>query len=311
VSDNLRETRAPGHGALVYSGQEDFAAAAADFLGAGRAARAEMFIAATDENLAAFSSLIDGYGEHVKLTELARQGADPGRIFGQIRMFADRHPGRPVRCWQDVGWPGRSEDEIAEAFRYEALFGRAFAGSATMILCSYDLRAANDTASDVELVHSSVLRGGSWRPCHHAGATPHDAWTGPALRSPPGDAVQLTFREDQAYVRRFAVAWARGAGLAASRVADLMIAAGELTANTLVHTEGPGTFAIWVAEDQLVFQVSDTGCIADPLAGTFRPAPTAPGSRRGLWLVHQIGDLVQTRTGQAGTTTRVHMHLRD
>ena len=29
----------------------------------------------------------------------------------------------------------------------------------------------------------------------------------------------------------------------------------------------------------------------------------------GLWLVNQVCDLVQARTGQAGTTTRLHMRL--
>jgi hypothetical protein len=30
----------------------------------------------------------------------------------------------------------------------------------------------------------------------------------------------------------------------------------------------------------------------------------------GLWVVNQVCDLVQARTGRAGTTTRLHMRLR-
>jgi hypothetical protein len=49
--------------------------------------------------------------------------------------------------------------------------------------------------------------------------------------------------------------------------------------------------------------------ITDRLAGTLRPDPSAPGTRRGLWLVHQVSDLVQVRSGPAGTTIRVHLRL--
>ncbi len=46
--------------------------------------------------------------------------------------------------------------------------------------------------------------------------------------------------------------------------------------------------------------------IADPLAGRQRPAPDAPGGH-GLWLVNQICDLVELRSGPAGTSIRMHM----
>ena len=51
-------------------------------------------------------------------------------------------------------------------------------------------------------------------------------------------------------------------------------------------------------------QVSDSGRIRDPLAGRVRPEPDARGGR-GLWLVNQLCDLVQIRTGSSGTTVRV------
>jgi hypothetical protein len=66
---------------------------------------------------------------------------------------------------------------------------------------------------------------------------------------------------------------------------------------------------MWVTGGEVICQVEDTGQITDVLAGTARPDPVTPGGRRGLWVVHQVCDLAQIRTGPAGTTIRVHMRL--
>jgi len=53
--------------------------------------------------------------------------------------------------------------------------------------------------------------------------------------------------------------------------------------------------------------VQDYGWITDPLAGQQRQPADEPG--HGLWVVNQVCDLVEVRTGQAGTTVRLHMRL--
>jgi hypothetical protein len=45
------------------------------------------------------------------------------------------------------------------------------------------------------------------------------------------------------------------------------------------------------------------------IRATARPDRAAPGGGRGLWVVHQVCDLAQIRSGPAGTTIRVHMRL--
>jgi len=72
------------------------------------------------------------------------------------------------------------------------------------------------------------------------------------------------------------------------------------------HTGGRGTLHIWHTAEEILCQVDDQGQIADPLAGRLRPAPDAPGGH-GLWLVNQICDLVELRSGPAGTSIRMHM----
>jgi anti-sigma regulatory factor (Ser/Thr protein kinase) len=117
----------------------------------------------------------------------------------------------------------------------------------------------------------------------------------------------LQYRANLAEVRTFAARRALRAGLPPRRANDLVIAVSELAANTFVHASGPGTLTMWVTDDEVICQVQDQGQITDPQAGMVRPASDAPGGGRGLWLVHQVCDQVEIRTGQAGTTVRVHM----
>ena len=130
------------------------------------------------------------------------------------------------------------------------------------------------------------------------------------LSDPPAGAEVLRYRADLARVRSFAAAWAARAGLPPHRVGDLVIAVGELAANTLAHTNEPGQLTLWATGSEVICQVHDIGEITDPLAGKLCPDPGDPAGGRGLWVVHQLCDLVEIRTGPAGTTTRVHLQLR-
>jgi anti-sigma regulatory factor (Ser/Thr protein kinase) len=91
-------------------------------------------------------------------------------------------------------------------------------------------------------------------------------------------------------------------------VLDLVLAVGEIASNTFVHTDAGGTLTIWTAGNELVCQVQDSGHIDDPLAGRRRPGPGA-GNGHGLWLVHQVCDLVELRSGPGETVIRLHMRL--
>ena len=126
----------------------------------------------------------------------------------------------------------------------------------------------------------------------------------------PSSAATRAYREDQAGLRGFAAEQARMRGLGESRVLDLMIAVGELGGNTLRHTSGAGTLALWATDDEIICQIQDGGWIKDPLAGKTCPDPGALGGGRGLWIVHQLCDQVEMRSGPSGTTFRLHLRLR-
>ena len=124
----------------------------------------------------------------------------------------------------------------------------------------------------------------------------------------PDGAATLAYGAELGLLRAHVARQASTMGLAPDRVLDLVLAVGELASNTVRHTDAGGVLAIWSAGNELLCQVQDTGHISDPLAGRRRPAADAGGGH-GLWVVHQVCDLVELRSGPGGTVIRMHMHL--
>ena len=140
-------------------------------------------------------------------------------------------------------------------------------------------------------------------------SSPPGPWAGQPLSAPPAGSAVHRYRANLSGVREFTAAWGQRAGLRPRQVSNLVMAVAELSANTLRHTTGPGTLTMWATHEEVFCQVQDEGQITDALAGSVRPAPHSPGGGRGLWLVRQVVDGVEIRTGPAGTTVRVHMRL--
>ena len=82
----------------------------------------------------------------------------------------------------------------------------------------------------------------------------------------------------------------------------------EAATNTLQHAGGDGELRLWRHDGYFVCEVHDHGRILDPLAGRLPIAIDEP-SGRGLWLIHQLCDLVQIRSSAAGSVVRVHMSI--
>ncbi|MGE5133487.1 MAG: anti-sigma factor RsbA family regulatory protein [Gemmatimonadota bacterium] len=298
------------HGLFFYRAPAEFIAAVLGFVQDGVAAGEAVLVAATGPDLVRLRAQLDGQSEHVTWADMSGTGINPRRITAAMRAFAEDHPGRPLRYVQEPAWPTRAPAELCEVIRHEALVNLALAGLPASILCGYDTRLPAATLASAERVHPLLAEHGQWRPSPpYTPAVPIPPDCDQPLGLPPAAAAVLAYREDQVTVRRFAAEQAELAGLPGDRVMDLVIAIGELAGNTLAHTRGPGTLAVWTTGGELVCQLHDSGEIADPLAGSRRPDPAAPGGGRGLWVVHQLCDLVETRSGPAGTTTRLHMRL--
>jgi anti-sigma regulatory factor (Ser/Thr protein kinase) len=131
------------------------------------------------------------------------------------------------------------------------------------------------------------------------------------LAPPPRAAAEMPFAlERLGELRHFVDEQARELGLGLARVEDLVLAANELAANSLRHGGGKGVLRIWRAGGAVVCEVDDEGRIDQPLVGRQRPrADQVRG--RGLWLANQVCDLVQVRSGAAGSTVRLRMSVAE
>jgi anti-sigma regulatory factor (Ser/Thr protein kinase) len=218
--------------------------------------------------------------------------------------------GPPLRYVSEPFWAGRSDAERAEAARHEALVESALAGAAATVLCVYDSGGLDpDAVACAERMHPVVIAGGEPRAStRYAGDGVLPPQCDRPLAPPPPGATRLSYRDDLRAVRDTVTACAAAAGLAPGRATDLTLAVSEVAANTLRHTQGRGTLLIWTEGDEIVCQVNDSGQIADPLAGRGRAA--AESFRHGgLWVVNQVCDLVELRSGPEGTTVRMHVRI--
>lgn len=103
---------------------------------------------------------------------------------------------------------------------------------------------------------------------------------------------------------------ARHAGLAGTRLLDLVLAVNEAAANVLEHAGGVGTVAIWHDRDSVVVDITDA-------RGRLTPLPTSPSrpdgdARRGfgLWLMAQLCDHFAIHQGEGRSRVRLQMSLR-
>jgi anti-sigma regulatory factor (Ser/Thr protein kinase) len=138
------------------------------------------------------------------------------------------------------------------------------------------------------------------------------AWPDPLageLRTRPADVSEFRFEIDALHeLRGFVARAAAGAGLSDERAEDLILAASEVAANSIVHGGGSGRAHAWSERGALHFESRDGGRIADPLVGRTRPTPTQ-SKGRGLWMANQLCDLVQIRSSEDGTVVRLRVEL--
>jgi anti-sigma regulatory factor (Ser/Thr protein kinase) len=297
------------HLALFYRGPADYLSALQGFVQSGLA-RAEPVLVAVPQRKVSWLRRELPRAERVTFADMTELGRNPARIIPSVSAFVGSHAQQRVRYIGEPVWPERSADELREACRHEALMNLAFVGVAATLLCPYDLAELPESViTSAACTHPALIRDGREQPSASyldPPAIPADC--NRPFPTPPADAEILRYDRDLRPVRAMVTEGARRAGLSADRATDLVIAVSEVAANTLRHTEAGGTVQLWPTTEELICQVSDTGMIADPLAGRRIPADDMPGGK-GLWLVNQICDLVEVRTSPAGTTIRLHMRL--
>jgi anti-sigma regulatory factor (Ser/Thr protein kinase) len=300
------------HEMLLYAdGDQGFLQGTLEVVERALAREAGVLVAVGEPRAAALGEALGDGAEQVLFANMAELGRNPARIIPMWREFVRQHArgdGRALGIGEPV-WPGRSVAEIGECERHEALLNLAFGeGPGWHLLCPYDLDGLEDTVIEAaRLTHPRLAWDGA---SHHNGAyvggrEPALAFAGD-LPSPSAPIMQLTFATGNlAELRRVTSRWGEMHALGVQRTEELVLAVDELATNSIRHGGGCGTLRCWREQDTLLCEVSDAGRIEEPLVGRSHPS-LAADSGRGVWLVNQLCDLVQIRSGVDGSVVRVH-----
>jgi anti-sigma regulatory factor (Ser/Thr protein kinase) len=300
-----------GHTAFFYRGVDEYVGAIASFVRAGLAAGEPALVAVPQPKTQLLQAAV-GETDRVTFVDMADLGRNPARIIPRIRSFAYTHRGRPTRVVDEPIWPGRSPEEIGEVLLHESLFERGVLGSVMSILCPYDASGLDPAAlAEAERSHAHLVDGGGRRASQVFDANLALERFGTPLPSAPEHASAMMFDHgDLARLRHFVEEGATRAGLDSARLADLTLAVSEVATNALVHSGTSGLIRQWsdAHAREVICDLCDAGHIVEPLVGRFGPYPVAEQSW-GLWMVNQVCDLVELRSGEWGTNVRLHMRL--
>ena len=121
----------------------------------------------------------------------------------------------------------------------------------------------------------------------------------------PLHAERLDFGLDDLHdVRAMVATGATAGGLGRGRAGDLVAAASEPAANSVLHGGGHGLATVWHEGGAVFVEVADAGTIVDPMAGKVRPDPAAEFGR-GLYIADQLCDKVTIDSSPVGTRIRL------
>ena len=301
------------HDALFYATDDEYVAGVLGFVREGLARDEPVLVSVPGWNLDLLrDALTSDEAARVRLRDMTVAGRNPGRIIGSVlTAFVAEHPGTRVRIVGEPIWAGRTDEEYPACAEHEALINVALGPLPAYIQCPYDTsKLPSSVLTDATRTHPTLAAGGA-------------RWTSPTYADPAMVAASFDVGlsptpSDAEFVVIGPETGARGArvlvheaglmyGLDGERLAEVRQVAQELAVNTLTHSPGRGLLEVWTADDHLVLQVQDGGRITDPLVGRRRPEP--PNVGHGLFVVHQLADLVRIHRESSGTTVRAYFRL--
>jgi anti-sigma regulatory factor (Ser/Thr protein kinase) len=311
VSQQVADISAEGfrHVALLAGSQEQYLAEVTGFVSAALARGEPVLVAVPAFRAGPLRRMLGADAGRVAWADMGEVGRNPARIIPALTAFARDHAGTPVSVVGECTWPGRTGPELTEAIKQEALANLAFRDIPVTALCPFDQTGLPPGVSALAgQVHPLLAEHGTLCPSPaYLGADRIPRPCRQPLPDPPADAEALHYQRDMQPVRALTSRRADLCGLPADRTDNLTLAVSELAANTVRHSPDGGTLRIWHTPAELVCQITDQGWIEDPLAG--RRPPVSDQGGQGLWLVNEVCDLVQRRSGPSGTTIRLHMSL--
>jgi anti-sigma regulatory factor (Ser/Thr protein kinase) len=299
------------HEAMLYRGPADRVEQLTAFIGEGLALGETPCVVVDPDTIDDLHDALGSEAQGVRFADMRREGRNPGRL---ISVWTDlvrevMTSGRRIRGVGEPVWASRSPEELLECSRHEALLNLAFGvGPAWRLACPYDLSGLPPAlVEEARHNHPTVMIDGSSDPSGGY-RSPDEApsqLTDALAPAPPSATSWELSVASLAQIRRAVVGLGTTAGVSAMRVDGLALAMDEIASNSIKHAAG-GVARIWSTEAALIGEVQDDGTISDPLAGRRRP-PAGATSGFGLWLAHQVCDLVQVRSTPTGTLVRVRV----
>ena len=299
------------HRAHVAGSPEETAEVVDDFVADGVAAGDQLLLVVGPPTVA---RLRHGLGAHAGVAAVIPPDdfyTAPAWTMARLRHEVETRVagGGTLRLVAEPAWWQRPANEREAWLSMEAVANAAFASAPLEVLCAYDGSAPPDVVEGVHHTHPQVVVDGEIR----SSAT----YTDPALYCTrhrdrplpplPGPVDEHEFNgATLAALRRAVSGWAAAGGLGPLRTGEVALAVHEVATNSVRHAGGEGTLRLAATGDELLAEVRDSGTISAPFAGLL-PPPRTGKSGYGLWLVHQLVELVEIRSGPTGSAVRLHV----
>ena len=312
MSDQQQSTNSASaplvHEALLYRNRDELSDGVRDYVRQGSVAREPVLMVLPDSNIELLGNALGDAAADVRFEHMAEVGRNPCCLLSVYQAWIDEHDG-PVRMIGEPVWPGRSHPEVIECLRHEALMNHALAKTRVSLMCPYDATGLDgETLAGAKLTHPRLVSEGVRSDSVDYGE-PLDVHGGSTW--PQSEAIEPIsehFFDGDLHALRVAVADDPLLdGLSRAKRSDLVFVVHEAATNAIKHGDGRCRARIWREYDAIVSEVETPTQITDPLAGCVRP-PADALHGRGLWLINQLCDLVELRSGDAGTTVRMHLH---
>ncbi|MEO5875497.1 MAG: sensor histidine kinase [Streptosporangiaceae bacterium] len=296
------------HVAFPYDCDDHFLEAVVPFLLDGTELGDAVLAATSPDKL---KLLREAVGDRVRLIDSAHWYDHPARIVSNVlrHLEDEAGAGRRLRLLSEPVWLGRTPLEILEWQRVEALVNLVFAGTDASIMCPYNVNALPVEILDgARRTHPATVHGRFHRdnPAYQDPAEFSLRCDREPLTPAPEDSAALPVSSpDMRDLRALISAHARRHGMTGGSLHHLLVAATEVATNALNHGQPPIELRLWPEGDQLVCEIADRGYWHPGTGPGPGLVPPREKSALGLWAVRMLCDMVQVRTGPAGTRVRI------
>lgn len=299
------------HEALIYASDEEFLSVVVPFLEGGLAA-GEPTVVATGEQTAELVRAAMPDTPELSFAPGRDRYTRPATVIESYRQMLATHVAsgaQQIRVLGEVPLPsaGALWDWWA---RYEATINHAWDNFPIWGLCPYDTRTTPEhVLNDVARTHPYLATADGRHTSNDRYTDPVEFLTEPRPSSPDplesSPPLSELVNPTPAAARRAVLDASRGTRLSPTDVEDLVLAVNETVTNAINHGLPPVQLRLWSVPDRVVVTVTDQGSgPTDPFAGLV-PGAKAPAGGLGLWMTHQLCNLVTVDQDEQSCTVRL------